>query len=438
MAYEGTGTTNDPKVANAAGTLPSFKVLPVPGGGTGATTLTGVLIGNGTSAVTASAVTQHDLLVGGSANAITSVAPSATSGIPVISQGAAADPTFGTAVVAGGGTGATTLTGVLIGNGTSAITGQSITQHDVLIGGASNAITSLAPSVTSGIPVVSQGAAADPIFGTAAVAGGGTGATTLTGVLIGNGTSAVTGQAITQHDLLVGGSSNAITSVAPSATSGIPVISQGASADPTFGTAVVAGGGTGATTLTGVLTGNGTSAITANAVTQHGLLLGGASNAVSSLGVAKNGQIPIGSTGANPVLATISSGAGITVTNGAGTISISSSGGGLTWTDVTGTSQAMAVSNGYLADNVALVTLTLPSTAPQFSVMAVVGSGSGGWKIAQNAGQRIILGSSGTTVGVTGFISSTNANDCVYLLATVGGSSTLWTITNSVGNITIS
>jgi hypothetical protein len=45
-------------------------------------------------------------------------------------------------------------------------------------------------------------------------------------------------------------------------TSGQPLISAGASA-PSFGTLGVSGGGTGATTLTGVLKGNGTSAFTA-------------------------------------------------------------------------------------------------------------------------------------------------------------------------------
>lgn len=39
-----------------------------------------------------------------------------------------------------------------------------------------------------------------------------------------------------------------------------------------------------------------------------------------------NGQIPIGSTGANPVMATITAGTGISVTNGAGSISIASTG----------------------------------------------------------------------------------------------------------------
>ncbi len=57
----------------------------------------------------ASTLTQHDVLVGGASNAIVSVAPSATSGVALISQGAASDPAFGTVVVAGGGTGLTSM-----------------------------------------------------------------------------------------------------------------------------------------------------------------------------------------------------------------------------------------------------------------------------------------------------------------------------------------
>ena len=41
-----------------------------------------------------------------------------------------------------------------------------------------------------------------------------------------------------------------------------------------------------------------------------------------------NGQLLIGSTGANPVAATITAGSNITVTNGAGSITIAASGGG--------------------------------------------------------------------------------------------------------------
>lgn len=106
------------------------------------------------------------------------------------------------------------------------------------------------------------------------------------------------------HNVLIGAGTATITNVAPSATSGVPLISQGAAADPAFGTAVVAGGGTGATTLTGVLTGNGTSAFTASTVTQHGVLVGGASNAISSTSVGTTGQVLQANTAADPTYST--------------------------------------------------------------------------------------------------------------------------------------
>lgn len=47
---------------------------------------------------------------------------SGTSGQVIVSNGAGASPTWGTLGVSGGGTGATSLTGILVGNGTSAVT----------------------------------------------------------------------------------------------------------------------------------------------------------------------------------------------------------------------------------------------------------------------------------------------------------------------------
>ncbi|HXC05148.1 MAG TPA: hypothetical protein VNZ86_10385 [Bacteroidia bacterium] len=69
--------------------------------------------------------------------------------------------------------------------------------------------------------------------------------------IVGNTGTSFTGTAVTAHNVIVGGSTTStLTNVAPSATSGVPLISQGASSDPAFGTAVVAGGGTGNTTFT--------------------------------------------------------------------------------------------------------------------------------------------------------------------------------------------
>ena len=71
----------------------------------------------------------------------------------------------------------------------------------------------------------------------------------------------------------------------------------------------VASGGTGVSTLT-----------------DGGLVLGSGTGAVTSLGQATNGQLVVGSTGADPVLATLTGGSNITVTNTAGGISIAATG----------------------------------------------------------------------------------------------------------------
>lgn len=113
--------------------------------------LTGQIAGAGLSTnCTASTLTQFNALVGGASNAITSVAPSATSGVPLISQGAASNPAFGTAVVAGGGTGQT-----------------SLTAHSVLIGNGTSGIVQVGPVASTGAILASNGAASDPGFTTA-------------------------------------------------------------------------------------------------------------------------------------------------------------------------------------------------------------------------------------------------------------------------------
>jgi len=61
----------------------------------------------------------------------------------------------------------------------------------------------------------------------------------------------------------------------------------------------------------------------ANTLTDHGILLGSGVGSITPLGAATNGQLPIGSTGADPVLAVITEGTGIDVANGAGSITIS-------------------------------------------------------------------------------------------------------------------
>lgn len=185
----------------------------------------------------------------------------------------------------------------------------------------------------------------------------------------------------------------------------------------------------------GIVKYDGAGTFSADTVTNHSVLIGGSSNSITSLALT-DGQLAIGSTGVDPVAATLTAGTGISITNAAGSITINSVGAGFSWTDVTGTSQSMAVNSGYTANNGSLVTLTLPSTAAYGSVIAVVGKGAGGWRVAQNANQLIHFGSAAaTTTGVGGSLSSTNQYDVVYLLCTVANLE--FTVTNSIGNLTI-
>lgn len=57
--------------------------------------------------------------------------------------------------------------------------------------------------------------------------------------------------------------------------------------------------------------------------TNHALQLGNATGSLTSLGVAQDGYIPIGSTGADPVLAKLTAGSGISISEGPGSITIS-------------------------------------------------------------------------------------------------------------------
>ncbi len=198
-------------------------------------------------------------------------------------------------------------------------------------------------------------------------------------------------------------------------------------------------------------TGGGVSPGTANQIAYYaatGNVISGLTGANSSMLVTNvtgvpamtasmtDGQVIVGSTGATPVPATLTAGTGISITNAAGSITVAATGSGESWVEVTGTSQALAINTGYIANNVGLVTLTLPLTAAQGSVITIVGKGAGGWKIAQNASQLIHLGSSVTTTGVGGSLASTNQWDVIEIVCITAD--TTWSLTSAPqGNITV-
>jgi hypothetical protein len=313
-------------------------------GGTGLTSFTsgGAVYATSSSALTTgtlpataggtgnSSFVAGDLLYATSSTAIGRLADVAT-GNALISGGVGADPSYGkigltthisgTLAVGNGGTGATTLTGYLVGNGTSAFTAtatiptsalsgtislttqvsgtlgagnggtgiSSYTVGDILYASATTTLSSLA-DVATGNALISGGVSNPPswgkigltthVSGTLPVSNGGSGATTLTGYLKGNGTSAftasatipsgdITGAALTKADdtnvtLTLGGSPSTALLAATSITAGWS------------GQLAVSRGGTGNSTLASgyLLKGNGVSPTSASVIYDDGTNVG--------------------------------------------------------------------------------------------------------------------------------------------------------------------
>lgn len=181
---------------------------------------------------------------------------------------------------------------------------------------------------------------------------------------------------------------------------------------------------------------NGTGVFSAPTLTQHGVVVGDASNAIKTLAAMTNGQVLIGSTGADPVVTSITPGTGVGISGGPGSLTISVIGGGLQWTATSVNIANMAVNNGYACISPGgALTLGLPTTAGVGSILKVTLAGATSWQITQAAGQSIRIGSSVTTTGAGGSLASTAQGDSVELLCVVAN--TTFQVLSSVGNITV-
>lgn len=173
--------------------------------------------------------------------------------------------------------------------------------------------------------------------------------------------------------------------------------------------------------------------------TIHGIMVAQGASPMVPI-VLTDGQVLFGVTGADPTPRVFTAGTGISIDlSGAGIALITNSdpgsGGGLMpWVEVTTISQAFAVNTGYIMNNAALVTGTLPATAAVGDIIEVVGEGVGGWLVAQNASQEIRFGDVVTTNGVGGSLASTNAGDSIRLVCITAN--TTFRVISSVGNIT--
>ena len=354
---------------------------------TGAGTVAGqVLQSNVSSAPTYSTATYPSTttinqLLYSSANNI--VAGLATANRAVITTGATGTP-VATALATDGQ--------LIIGSTAGAPAAATLTAGSgITITNASNSITI---AVTAGTTVVetltgNTGGAISPTAGNINTLG--TGSITIAG----SGstlTTRLTG--LTQYNVLLGQGSTTIGLAAPTATSGIPLISQGNAAYPAFGTAVVAGGGTGATSF------NINGAVYSNTTTTGAL----------QAATLTSGQLLIGGT-TTPAAATLTAGAGITITNGNNSITIASSTGGFTWSDTSGTVNA-AVQNGYFITGTC--TSTLPASPNEGDTIKYVVDTTHLLTITANTGQKIRIGT--TLSAAAGTAVNTQRGDAITLV----------------------
>lgn len=306
--------------------------ITVPYGGTGATTLTGYVKGNGTSAMTASATIPNTDITGlGTMSTQNASSVTITGG--TITGLSSAIP------VASGGSGATTLTGYVIGNGTSAMTASAtIPNTDItglgtmstqsadsvaITGGTANGLTIGAINPAAGVFTTLR-------FNSTLSANGSTG--TAGQVLTSNGGSAPTWQSVSGVGTVTsvdgsGGTTGLTLTGGPITSSGTLTLG---------GTLIVGNGGTGTTTLTGYVKGNGTSAMTASATIPTSDLSGTISNAQLA-----NSAITINGTSTS-LGGSISVG---TVTSVTGTAPVVSSGGA---TPAISMAAASTSTDGYL------------------------------------------------------------------------------------------
>jgi hypothetical protein len=115
---------------------------------------------------------------------------------------------------------------------------------------------------------------------------------------------------------------------------------------------------------------------------------------------------------------------------------VTAGGGGLgPFVEVTTTSQAIAVNTRYSANNVGLVTFTLPAAAAIGDTFLILGKGAGLFAIAQNASQIIRSEGQGTTVGVGGSLTSVQRYNSIRVTCITAN--TDWEVEYMTGNFTI-
>lgn len=202
------------------------------------------------------------------------------------------------------------------------------------------------------------------------------------------------------------------------------VLQSGNASAPSWSTATYPA----TTTVSQILYSSATNVVGGITTANSAVLVTNSSGVPAMSGTMTDGQLIIGGTSATPTAAALTAGAGISVTNGTGSITIASTASGLTWANIAGTSQAATVNSGYVVGNAAQTTITLPATAALGSVVAIQGKGAAGWILAANLGQTINVGEAPTSTA--GSVTSAAANDAIEVVCVTAN--TTWSMRSAV------
>ncbi len=109
--------------------------------------------------------------------------------------------------------------------------------------------------------------------------------------------------------------------------------------------------------------------------------------------------------------------------------------GTLAWTTITA-SQTLATDHGYICVSAGgALALALPASSAVGDIIEVTLDGATSWSITQGVGQQIRMGSSQTTSGAGGSLTSTAQGDSIRMVCSVAN--TKWNVLSSMGNLTV-
>jgi hypothetical protein len=144
-----------------------------------------------------------------------------------------------------------------------------------------------------------------------------------------------------------------------------------------------------------------------------------------------DGEIVVGSSAGAPAAATLTPGTGISIANGANSITISTTGTSFAVATVAGTSQAAAVNTMYILLNAGQTSVDLPATCSVGDTIIIVGSTAnvGGWIVDAPAGDTVMFNGTATSAGGT-ITSSALAGQTMEIVCDVADTS--WIVVDSV------